>query len=69
MKLLRVSRDDEMAGMDLTRHGGFAYAYHDEDDQSIKHAYMMGKIEPNMGKIEPNIATPPANHSLPSEDV
>ncbi|GMY20367.1 ammonium transporter 1 member 2-like [Fagus crenata] len=69
MKLLRVSRDDEMAGMDLTRHGGFAYAYYDEDDQSIKHAYMMGKIEPNMGKIEPNIATPPANHSLPSKDV
>ena len=55
--------------MDLTRHGGFAYPYHDEDDQSIKHAYMMGKIEPNMGKTEPNIATPPANHSLPSEDV
>ena len=37
MKLLRVSRDDELAGMDMTRHGGFAYAYHDEDDQSIKH--------------------------------
>ena len=55
--------------MDLTRHGGFAYPYHDEDDQSIKHAYMTGKIEPNMGKIEPNIATPPANHSLPSEDM
>ena len=48
--------------MDLTRHGGFAYPYHDEDDQSIKHAYMTGKIEPN-------IAIPPANHSLPSEDV
>ncbi|GMY20374.1 ammonium transporter 1 member 2-like [Fagus crenata] len=62
LKLLRVSRDDEMAGMDLTKHGGFAYAYHDEDDQSNKHAYMMGKIEPN-------IMTPPANHSLPSEDV
>uniref|UniRef100_A0A2N9HP34 Ammonium transporter AmtB-like domain-containing protein n=1 Tax=Fagus sylvatica TaxID=28930 RepID=A0A2N9HP34_FAGSY len=43
MKLLRVSRDDEMAGMDLTRHGGFAYAYHDEDDQSIKHAYIWGR--------------------------
>ena len=50
------------AWMDLTRHGGFAYPYHDEDDQSIKHAYMTGKIEPN-------IAIPPANHSLPSEDV
>ena len=32
MKLLRVSRDDEVASMDMTMHGGFAYAYHDEDD-------------------------------------
>ena len=62
MKLLRVSRYDEVAGMDMTRHGGFAYAYHDEDEQSIKHAYMIGKIEPN-------IETPPANLSLPSVDV
>ena len=62
MKLLAVSRDDELAGMDMTRLGGFAYAYHDEDDQSIKHAYMMGKIEPN-------IETLPANLSLPSADV
>ncbi|KAL5996825.1 Ammonium transporter 1 member 1 [Asimina triloba] len=30
--LLRISAEDEMAGMDLTRHGGFAYAYHEEDD-------------------------------------
>ncbi|RWW71971.1 hypothetical protein BHE74_00020253 [Ensete ventricosum] len=29
--LLRISSEDEMAGMDLTRHGGFAYVYHDED--------------------------------------
>jgi Amt family ammonium transporter len=29
--LLRVSAEDELAGMDQTRHGGFAYAYHDED--------------------------------------
>ncbi|MQL81334.1 hypothetical protein Taro_013786 [Colocasia esculenta] len=29
--LLRISAEDEMAGMDMTRHGGFAYAYHDED--------------------------------------
>jgi len=48
MKLLRISRDDETAGMDLTRHGGFAYAYHDEeDDESIrKLGFMMGRIEP-----------------------
>ncbi|KAM7466350.1 hypothetical protein LguiB_013912 [Lonicera macranthoides] len=30
LNLLRISPDDEMAGMDLTRHGGFAYAYEDE---------------------------------------
>ena len=62
MKLLRVSRYDEVVGIDRTWHGGFAYAYHDEDEQSIKHAYMMGKIEPN-------IETPPANLSLSSADV
>ncbi|ERN12937.1 hypothetical protein AMTR_s00050p00217870 [Amborella trichopoda] len=32
--LLRISAEDEMAGMDLTRHGGFAYVYHDEDSHS-----------------------------------
>nr|GLL44182.1 ammonium transporter 1 member 1-like [Ipomoea trifida] len=42
LKLLRISPDDEMAGMDLTRHGGFAY-YHEEDD--IKPGFQMGKIE------------------------
>ena len=62
MELLRVSRDDELAGMDMTRHGGFAYAYHDEDGQPIKHAY-------RMGTIEPNIKTPPANLSLPLANV
>lgn len=34
LKLLRVSREDEMAGMDMTRHGGMAYLYHDEDENS-----------------------------------
>ncbi|XXG90709.1 hypothetical protein AAC387_Pa12g2409 [Persea americana] len=32
MGLLRISEEDELAGMDLTRHGGFAYAYDDEDN-------------------------------------
>lgn len=32
--LLRISAEDEMQGMDLTRHGGFAYVYHDEDSPS-----------------------------------
>ncbi|XP_047068870.1 ammonium transporter 1 member 1-like [Lolium rigidum] len=30
--LLRISAEDETAGMDMTRHGGFAYVYHDDDD-------------------------------------
>ncbi|XP_042490348.1 ammonium transporter 1 member 1-like [Macadamia integrifolia] len=46
LKLLRISAKDEMAGMDLTRHGGFAYAYHDGDDPSMKHGMMMHKVEP-----------------------
>ncbi|KAL6899422.1 hypothetical protein ACP4OV_006080 [Aristida adscensionis] len=35
MGLLRVSPEDEMAGMDQTRHGGFAYAYHDGDGDDL----------------------------------
>ncbi|MQM20539.1 hypothetical protein Taro_053561 [Colocasia esculenta] len=35
LRLLRISAEDEMAGMDMTRHGGFAYAYHDEDSPSV----------------------------------
>ncbi|XP_027364254.1 ammonium transporter 1 member 1-like [Abrus precatorius] len=44
MKLLRISAEDELAGMDLTRHGGFAYAY--EDDEH-KHGTQLRRIEPN----------------------
>ncbi|MBA0742362.1 hypothetical protein Gogos_015428 [Gossypium gossypioides] len=47
MNLLRISREDETAGMDLTRHGGFAYVYHDEEDISMRPTFMMTKIEPN----------------------
>ncbi|XP_050222038.1 ammonium transporter 1 member 2 [Mercurialis annua] len=47
MRLLRISSDDETAGMDMTRHGGFAYAYHDEDDPSNnKTSFVMSRIEP-----------------------
>ena len=47
MKLLRISRDDETAGMDLTRHGGFAYAYHDDEDGSSRGVgFMLRRIEP-----------------------
>lgn len=50
MKLLRISSDDEMAGMDLTRHGGFAYLYHDQDDPSQRPAsFMLKKVEPSAG--------------------
>ncbi|KAK7838262.1 ammonium transporter 1 member 1 [Quercus suber] len=45
LKLLRISAEDEMAGMDMTRHGGFAYIYHDDDD-SLKPGIQLRKIEP-----------------------
>ncbi|XP_019181511.1 PREDICTED: ammonium transporter 1 member 1 [Ipomoea nil] len=44
LKLLRISEEDELAGMDMTRHGGFAYVYHDEDDH--KTGIQMRRIEP-----------------------
>ncbi|KAL4591029.1 hypothetical protein LXL04_003977 [Taraxacum kok-saghyz] len=46
--LLRISAEDETAGMDMTRHGGFAYVYHDEDEQ---------KLGLPMRKIEPRVST------------
>ncbi|KAJ0079613.1 hypothetical protein Patl1_23092 [Pistacia atlantica] len=63
MKLLRISSDDEMQGMDMTRHGGFAYAYHDEDDPSIKPAFVMRRIEPTNESTTPDyeISPPPTN--------
>ncbi|KAL6194662.1 hypothetical protein ACLB2K_035743 [Fragaria x ananassa] len=47
MNLLRISAEDEMAGMDMTRHGGFAYVYHDEDDSVKPTAIQLRKIEPS----------------------
>ncbi|KAH7302364.1 hypothetical protein KP509_23G069300 [Ceratopteris richardii] len=43
MNLLRISAEDELHGLDLTRHGGFAY-YHSDDvkDGSLGHE-MQGK--------------------------
>lgn len=46
LNLLRISAEDEMSGMDLTRHGGFAYIYHDDDDAQ-KNGIQLRKIEPN----------------------
>lgn len=56
-KLLRISREDEMAGMDLTRHGGFAYVYNDEEDLSEKPSGFM------MRRIEPTEASSPEEHT------
>lgn len=59
MKLLRISREDETAGMDLTRHGGFAYAYNDDDDDgSSKGGFMMRKIEPTSASPSPAAQLP-----------
>ncbi|XP_021281984.1 uncharacterized protein LOC110414912 [Herrania umbratica] len=61
MKLLRISENDETAGMDLTRHGGFAYAYHDEEDLSRTPGFMMTKIEPTNGSPSTEGQTSPSN--------
>lgn len=50
MNLLRISTEDEMVGMDMTRHGGFAYAYNDEDDVSVK---PWGKVGPTSQSSTP----------------
>ncbi|XP_026391399.1 ammonium transporter 1 member 1-like [Papaver somniferum] len=47
LELLRISSEDEMQGMDVTRHGGFAYVYHDDDDSLPKHGFMLRKVEPS----------------------
>ncbi|KAJ0959616.1 putative ammonium transporter AmtB-like domain, ammonium/urea transporter [Helianthus annuus] len=52
LKLLRVSKEDELQGMDMTRHGGFAYIYQDEDSSSHPPPGF------TMRKIEPSSATP-----------
>lgn len=46
LKLLRISADEEMAGMDVTSHGGLAYDYYDEyQDPSQKAGIMMTKVD------------------------
>lgn len=62
LKLLRISREDEMAGMDLTRHGGFAYVYHDDEDDGST-VYRMKRIEPTNSNSS---NTPTPGHELPS---
>ncbi|XP_043690612.1 ammonium transporter 1 member 1-like [Telopea speciosissima] len=48
LKLLRISAEDEMAGMDQTRHGGLAYVYNEEDDWTMKQGNMFRKVEPTI---------------------
>ncbi|XP_071701368.1 ammonium transporter 1 member 2-like [Rutidosis leptorrhynchoides] len=55
LKLLRVSSEDEMAGMDMTRHGGFAYVYHDEEVSSHPPTgFAMSRIEPSSASPLPS---------------
>ncbi|KAF5813780.1 putative ammonium transporter AmtB-like domain, ammonium/urea transporter [Helianthus annuus] len=55
LNLLRVSKEDEMQGMDMTRHGGFAYIYHDEDGSSHSPpGFAMRKTEPVSASPSPN---------------
>ncbi|XXG42257.1 hypothetical protein AAC387_Pa01g2577 [Persea americana] len=51
MGLFRISKEDEMTGMDWTRHGGFAYAYDDVDNSlpSNDRAFTMKAMPPERG--------------------
>ncbi|OWM67339.1 ammonium transporter 1 member 1-like [Punica granatum] len=67
LKLLRISRDDEMEGMDLTRHGGFAYAYQDEGgDHTIYNKGAKSNFNKTAGSIEPTSPSPPNAGNLQS---
>ncbi|XP_073124219.1 ammonium transporter 1 member 2-like [Henckelia pumila] len=44
--LLRISSENEMAGMDMTSHGGMAYIYHDEEDSNRLPLFNVKRIEP-----------------------
>ncbi|XP_058183247.1 ammonium transporter 1 member 2-like [Rhododendron vialii] len=59
LKLLRISSKDEMAGIDQTRHGGFAYVYHDEDDQSTIPGFTMNRTEPMNSNSTHDRSPPP----------
>ncbi|EXB93137.1 Ammonium transporter 1 member 2 [Morus notabilis] len=66
LRLLRISKDDEMAGLDLTRHGGFAYLYHDEDASDRPEQFMMRKIEPTNGSGTSTSTSEDNNNVRPS---
>ncbi|KAE8668786.1 Ammonium transporter 1 member 1 [Hibiscus syriacus] len=43
--LLRISSDEEMAGIDVTSHGGLAYEFHDDNDKTIKNSFMITNMD------------------------
>ncbi|KAI9078749.1 hypothetical protein K1719_039207 [Acacia pycnantha] len=49
LQLLRISREDELEGMDLTRHGGFAYAYEDSSLTNGPRQLEMERMANNAG--------------------
>ncbi|EYU39773.1 hypothetical protein ABFS82_06G174200 [Erythranthe guttata] len=60
LKLLRVSNEDETAGMDMTRHGGMAYIYHDEGDDYNNNNSNLPQFK--MSRIEPGDTPTPEYH-------
>ncbi|KAL3727964.1 hypothetical protein ACJRO7_032676 [Eucalyptus globulus] len=56
LELLRVSGDDEKEGMDLTRHGGLAYVYHDDGGGDRPNI-----IAPDGRRVEPTDRSPAPN--------
>ncbi|KAL4363864.1 hypothetical protein GQ457_04G026790 [Hibiscus cannabinus] len=43
--LLRISPDEEMAGIDVTSHGGLAYEFHDDNDKTMKTSITMSNMD------------------------
>ncbi|KAK8565238.1 hypothetical protein V6N13_020366 [Hibiscus sabdariffa] len=43
--LLRISPDEEMAGIDVTSHGGLAYEFHDDNDKTMKTSITMTNMD------------------------
>jgi ammonium transporter, Amt family len=66
--LLRISTDDEMSSIDLTRHDGFANVYHDEDPNNKGRVggFMLKSVQ---NRIEmPATATDPATRCKKSRE-
>ncbi|KAK0602552.1 hypothetical protein LWI29_034652 [Acer saccharum] len=51
-----------VCGVDLTRHGGFAYVYHEEDDPSQKPTFMMRRVEPTNESTTPDYQNSPTTN-------